>query len=181
MDSAFLWSWSLALFQDSTESRMFAAKFIILQQPGAGCWFLWVFFFFFHWNQLLAQHLSISRGIKGNFGVIRSHMAPLCSLGHPGAVSRRSQNLEVCSQAVQSTDRKLRFGGCRGNQRRLTAAADYEHLLSWLAGYSLFGTNLNAEGLSLLSVFQMGEAHHLKNSTQKLLLDIPFCNEIFQL
>lgn len=88
--------------------------------------------------------------------------------------------MEVCSQAVQSTDRKLRFGGCRGNQRRLTAA-DYEHLLSWLAGYSLFGTNLNAEGLSLLSVFQMGEAHHLKNSTQKLLLDIPFCNEIFQL
>lgn len=144
-------------------------------------WFLWVFFFFFHWNQLLAQHLSISRGIKGNFGVIRSHMAPLCSLGHPGAVSGRSQNLEVCSQAVQSTDRKLRFGGCRGNQRRLTAAADYEHLLSWLAGYSLFGTNLNAEGLSLLSVFQMGEAHHPKNSTQKLLLDIPFCNEIFQL
>lgn len=132
---------------------MFAAKFIILLQPGAGCFLVWVFIFSLPlscWNQLLALCLSASRG---------EFLAQSAALWYVARGSQdrsvqwaagRRKKLEIRSQ---SADWKLRFGGCGGNHRRLTAGVNQEHLLFWLIGYTLLGSTLSVEGLRVFALF----------------------------
>lgn len=164
MDSAFLWSWSLAFFQDSTESRMFAAKFIILLQPGAGCFLVWVLFspslFLAETNYLLCVFPLAE--VEGKFSVWYVTWGAQ-ERSVQWAAGRRKK-LEICSQAALSADWKLRFGGCGGNQRRLTAEVDQEHLLFWLNGYTLFGSTLTAEGLRVFILFSRWANSIIKNT-----------------
>lgn len=92
----------------------------------------------------------------------------------------RRKKLEICSQAAQSADWKLRFGGCGGNQRRLTAGVDQEHLLFWLIGHTLFGSNLTAEGLRVFALFSRWANSIIKNTRRwKYFLVYNFAMRIF--
>lgn len=116
--------------------------------------------------EILTLHLSISWRRRWIFGASATlqYMAWGKQMSSVQRAAGRSKKLEVYSQAAQSTDRKLRFGGCGGNRRRLTAEADYEHLLSWLIGYTLFGSNLTAEGLRVFALFSRWAKFIIKNT-----------------